>query len=71
VSRRPSFMHTGQILTLDDVVSFFDRGGDSSGYPGTSENFARNFTPGERADLIAFLLALDGPGPSSNLLAAP
>lgn len=71
VSRRPSFMHTGQILTLADVVSFFDRGGNSSGYPGTSQNIPRNFTADEQSDLVAFLKALDGPGPAADLLAAP
>ena len=71
VGRRPSFMHTGQILTLSDAISFFDRGGNSSGYPGTSENFTRNFTATEQSDLLAFLESLDGPGPAADLVAAP
>jgi cytochrome c peroxidase len=71
VSRRPSFMHNGQIISLDDVISFFDRGGDTSGYTGTSENFARQFTAQERADLVAFLMTLDGPGPAADLVVAP
>ena len=37
VSMRPTFMHTGQIGTLAEVVAFFNGGGGSSGYPGTSE----------------------------------
>jgi cytochrome c peroxidase len=71
VSRRPSFTHTGQILTLADAVAFFDRGGDGTGYPGTSELTPRNLSPEQRADLAAFLASLDGPGPAANLLVAP
>src|SRR5262249_49408589 len=32
VSQRPTYMHTGQIVTLEDAVIFFDRGGDQAGY---------------------------------------
>jgi cytochrome c peroxidase len=71
VGLRPSFMHTGQIMTLSDAISFFDRGGNSSGFPGTSQNVARNFTTDEQANLLAFLQALDGPGPAADLTAAP
>jgi cytochrome c peroxidase len=71
VGLRPSFMHTGQIMTLSDAISFFDRGGNSSGFPGTSQNVARNFTMDEQANLLAFLQALDGAGPSADLIAAP
>ncbi len=71
VSERPSFMHTGQLRTLDDVSSFFSRGGDPSGYPGTDELLALNLTPTERGELVAFLRALDGPGPDSSLLEPP
>jgi cytochrome c peroxidase len=62
VSQRPAFMHTGQLPTLPDVVSFFDRGGNVSGYPGTSEIHALGLTDRDRADLVAFLQALNGPG---------
>jgi cytochrome c peroxidase len=71
VSRRPSFMHTGQMLTLDQVVSFFDKGGDIGGFPGTKEIAPLGLSSRERADLVAFLRALDGPGPSSELLEPP
>lgn len=68
---RPSYMHTAQLRTLADVVSFFNRGGDSAGYPGTSEIAALDLTPDESTDLVAFLQALEGPGPSAELLAPP
>jgi cytochrome c peroxidase len=71
VSKRPSFMHTGQILSLDDVLAFFGRGGDSYGYPGKNELTDIALSPRERSDLVAFLKALDGPGPPASLLAPP
>jgi cytochrome c peroxidase len=71
VSRHPTFMHTGQVFSLADVVGFFDRGGDTSGYLGTSENVARHFTAAERDELVAFLEALDGNGPDPALLMPP
>jgi cytochrome c peroxidase len=71
VSTRPSFMHTGQMHSLVDVVAFFARGGDSSGFEGTSENFNRGLSSEEQADIVAFLKTLDGAGPPSELLAPP
>jgi cytochrome c peroxidase len=71
VAGRPSFMHTGQLLTLGEVVDFFARGGDHFGFPGESELFALELSPRERADLVAFLGTLSGPGPSQELLSPP
>lgn len=68
VSQRPSFMHTGQLRTLDEVVTFFDRGGDRYGYLGKSELSPLDLTAEERGELVAFLKALDGPGPAADLL---
>ena len=71
-SQQPSFMHTAQMSGLDQVVAFFDRGGDRvGGYPGTNELKAIGLTELERADLVAFLMTLDGPGPAAALLGAP
>jgi cytochrome c peroxidase len=70
-ARRPSFMHTGQLPTLDAVVAFFDLGGDSYGYPGTSEIHSVGLSPRERVDLAAFLHTLEGAGPPANLVTAP
>ena len=71
VASRPSFMHTGQFRTLDDVIGFFTAGGNTSGYPGTNELMRLGLSVADRADLVAFLQALDGPGPSAELLVAP
>ncbi|MES1187596.1 MAG: cytochrome c peroxidase [Myxococcales bacterium] len=67
----PSYMHTAQLGDLAQVVAFFDRGGDSTGYPGQSELAALRLSAGEQADLVAFLGTLDGPGPDAALLAPP
>jgi cytochrome c peroxidase len=72
VSQRPSFMHTGQIRTLEQAVSFHDRGGDPAGnYPGRNELEPLGLSEEERADLSKFLRALDGPGPEAALRAPP
>jgi cytochrome c peroxidase len=68
---RPAFMHTGQFKTLREVVAFFSRGGSPSGYPGHNELEPLNLTREEQDDLVAFLRALDGPGPDERLLSSP
>ncbi|MBK7860648.1 MAG: hypothetical protein IPJ65_19015 [Archangiaceae bacterium] len=71
VAKRPSLFHTGQVLNLDAAVAFFSKGGDAFGYPGNSELAPLELTDEERAELVAFLQALDGPGPAAGLMAAP
>ena len=64
-------MHTGQFRSLDDVVIFFNNGGDPNGFAGHSENVARHLSATERSQLVAFLKSLDGPGPEASLLVPP
>jgi cytochrome c peroxidase len=72
VAQRPSFFHTGQGVGLSLVGAFFDDGGGlPGGYPGTSEIAPLGLTVQERGDLVAFLRALDGPGPDASLRYAP
>lgn len=72
VSKRPTFMHSGLLHSLEEVVAFFDRGGDAPGsYQGTGVLEPLGLSEQERADLVAFLLALDGAGPAAELLQAP
>ncbi len=71
VNMRPSFTHTGQYRSLEDLVLFFDKGGHPAGYLGASENVARNLTTDERAALVSFLRALDGEGPAHDLVTPP
>ena len=68
VAPRPTFMHTGHLGTLEGVVAFFDRGGDDAGFPGVKEIRALGLTAEERAQLVAFLGALDGEGPAAEWL---
>lgn len=61
VAQRPTFMHSGVVHSLEDVVSFFNRGGDPAGvYPGTSVTEPLGLSTDEEAELVAFLRALDG-----------
>jgi cytochrome c peroxidase len=71
VAQRPSFMHTGHVGSLAEVVEFFDRGGEQGGFPGQNELLPLELTERERADLVAFLNTLTGPGPAAALLAPP
>jgi cytochrome c peroxidase len=71
VSKRPSFFHTAQTKSLAAVVEYFDQGGDPSGFLGTSEIAPLHFTALQKQDLLAFLKALDGPGPAASLQASP
>lgn len=53
------YMHDGSVATLEDVVDFYDRGGD--GAPNQSKLiFKLNLTAQEKQDLIAFLKTLTG-----------
>ncbi len=52
---RPRFMHTGQFTTLDEVVAFYERGGDFSDNLDPFMN-AINLSSQERADLLDFLV---------------
>jgi len=72
LSSHPSFMHTAQMATLSAVVAFFAAGGDpAGGYPGVSELRRLDLDARERADLVAFLGALEGPGPDPALRVRP
>ncbi len=73
VNMRPSWMHTGQLQSLEAVVAFFNRGGDppGGGYPGVSEIHALGLSPRDQGDLTAFLRTLDGPGAPTELRTPP
>ena len=73
VSRRPSFMHAGQKRSIEDVIMLFNRGGDTLGFRGSKDVLMvpLNLSDDERAQLAAFLRALDGPGPDSEWLTSP
>jgi cytochrome c peroxidase len=71
VSMRPTFMHTGQLATLDQVVAFFARAGDHGSYPGTNELHPLSLSAQDQADLVAFMQSLTGPGAAAQYLQAP
>lgn len=71
IAEHPSFMHTGHMSSLAEVVHFHVRGGDPGGYPGTNELEPLALDADDEADLVAFLTALQGPGPDPALLVPP
>jgi cytochrome c peroxidase len=69
IAKQPSFMHTAQLRTLEQVIVFHNRGGDAPGsYPGRSELVPLGLSEREQAELVAFVRALQGPGPEAGLL---
>jgi cytochrome c peroxidase len=68
VSQRLAYMHTGQITDLDAVLEFFNRGGSPLNLIGRNELKPLGLSSSERADLLLFLKALDGPGSAQVLL---
>ena len=57
VARSAPYMHDGSLTTLDDVVSFYNRGGIANPYLDPQVR-PRHLSPVDEADLIAFLRAL-------------
>ncbi|MBL8182996.1 MAG: VCBS repeat-containing protein, partial [Blastocatellia bacterium] len=59
VAQRGTFFHNGQFTTLQQVVAFYNRGGDFNG-PNKPNNLIRplGLNPGQQADLVAFLQSL-------------
>jgi cytochrome c peroxidase len=66
---RPSFMHNGAYRTLPDVIRHFDDGGAAD--VGDAEIAPLGLSAEEIDQLVAFLEALDGPGPDASLREAP
>jgi cytochrome c peroxidase len=60
VTRTAPYMHDGSLATLADVVRYYADGGTP--HPGLDPEIRpRDLSEEERADLVAFLEALDGP----------
>ena len=57
VELRAPYMHDGKFATLEEVVEFYNRGGDFPNAPNFPLNLIRprNLTAGQKADLVAFL----------------
>lgn len=54
VELRAPYMHNGRFKTLEEVVDFYDRGGD---FPGATRGRLRilRLNPGQKSDLVAFM----------------
>jgi cytochrome c peroxidase len=62
IERTGPYMHNGSMLSLEDVVAFYNRGGANGGYVGTKHPamVPLLLSAQEEADLVAFLKALTG-----------
>ncbi len=59
IARTAPYMHDGSIPTLDDVVEFYNRGGNKNPHL-DSELHPQNLTAQEKQALLAFLKSLSG-----------
>ncbi len=57
------YMHDGSMLTLEEVVEHYDKGGDKNSYIDT-KIFPLHLTQQEKLDLVAFMKALTSQTPS-------
>lgn len=62
LARTAPYGHDGRFATLGEVVDLLDRGGGPTSHRSPSLK-PLGLTAGEKADLVAFLLALTGPDP--------
>lgn len=68
LSQTGPYMHDGSQRTLEEVIDYYDRGGNAN--PNLSmEMGPLNLTPRDKADLIAFMRALQSPGDNLKELA--
>jgi cytochrome c peroxidase len=69
VNNTGPYMHTGSLMTLEDVVQFYNWGGGTADFSGTkSANMAPLLlTAEEGGDIVAFLRSLTGDPPPSDL----
>jgi len=69
VALTPPYMHNGAKPTLEDIIDFYDRGGDAHG--GGNELKSLHLSKTEKEDLLAFLLSLSGEAPETLMPALP
>lgn len=74
VNRTAPYMHTGSLSSLWDVVDFYNRGGDNTGFLGTPDprlGPPLGLTENQVDDLVAFLQSLEGAPLPEVLTRAP
>ena len=59
VARTSPYMHDGSLATLEDVIDFYDRGGNRNPFP-DPELHALGLTAPEKRVLLTFLRSLSG-----------
>jgi cytochrome c peroxidase len=59
VARRGPYMHNGSLQTLEELVDYYDKGGNANPWL-SPKSQPLNLTVQEQADLVAFLHALTG-----------
>lgn len=70
IALTPPYMHNGVFKTLEDVVAFYNKGGEA--VPGKSERMKPlSLSEEDKKDLIAFLKALNGELPKVALPVLP
>jgi cytochrome c peroxidase len=60
VSRTAPYMHDGSLKTLEEVVEHYDKGGNPNPHLDKDMRKKLNLSKEEKADLIAFMKALEG-----------
>jgi cytochrome c peroxidase len=70
VEHTAPYMHDGSETTLEDVVEYYDRGGNPNPYL-DKDIVKLNLAKQEKADLVAFLKALTGERPKLDLPTLP
>lgn len=55
------YMHDGSMQTLEEVVEYYDKGGDKNAFLNPAI-FPLHLTTQEKADLVAFMKTLTGAG---------
>lgn len=72
IAQTAPYMHTGQLATLTDVVTFYiNGGGDDAFHAGQNELNTLSLSAEDTTDLVAFLRALDGEPLPATLTTAP
>jgi len=69
IALTPPYMHNGSKKTLADIIDFYNRGGDTPG--GGNELKPLHLSPGEKQDLVAFLVSLSGEAPETAIPTLP
>ena len=63
IAETAPYMHDGSMATLEEVIDFYERGGEPNHWLDPEMRPINNFTDQEKRDLLAFLHALTGEVP--------